>query len=234
MARAGRNFYSEFWDSATTSVVPYAQTDEMTAIMEQQHSARLLHKVQRGDRDAFDCLVSKFRERLTTLVRLRLGADLRRRVAVEDVLQEALLRAFQSTEKAKFDTERSFFGWLATITERTIVDLARRHAARPASALDQELAGRDVSPSRGLRREERFERLQRALDGLSAEHREVIILARLQGLPFKEIGQRMNRSHTAVASLLSRALTKLRSSFGDTESLRLPFRSLDNAGDGDD
>ncbi len=202
--------------------------------MEQQHSARLFRKVQKGDRAAFDWLVSKFRARLMTLARLRLGSDLRGKVAVEDVLQEALLRAFQSIEKAKFNTERSFFAWLATITERTIVDLARRHAARPASPLDQEVPGGDVSPSRGLRREERFERLQRALDGLSAEHREVIILARLQGLPFKEIAQRMNRSHTAVANLLSRALTKLRSSFGDTESLHLPFRSLGNNGDDDD
>ena len=202
--------------------------------MEQQHSQRLFRKAQAGDRAAFDLLVSKFRGRLTTLARLRLGFDLRGKVAVEDVLQEALLRAFQSIEKATFDTERAFFGWLATITERTIVDLVRRHASRPTSPLDQEVPGRDVSPSRGLQREGRFERLQKALDGLSPEHREVIVLARLQMLPFKEIAQRMNRSHTAVANLLSRALTKLRSSFGDTESLHLPFRSLDNGKDGDD
>ena len=196
--------------------------------MEEQHSERLLGKVEKGDRAAFDYLVSKFRARLTTVARLRLGSRLRERVAVEDVLQEAFLRAFRSIETAKFDTEQSFFGWLATITERTTVDFARRAAARPISALDHEVPGRDVSPSRGLQREERFERLQRALDGLSPEHREVIILARLQGLPFREIAERMDRSHTAVANLLSRALAKLRCSFGDTESLHLPFRSLDN------
>ena len=206
----------------------------MTAIVEPQHSLRLFRSAQKGDRAAFDDLAGQFRARLTTLVRVRLGSSLRGKVAVEDILQEALLRAFQAIERAEFDTERAFFGWLATITERTIIDLARRQAARPVSSLDHEVSCGSVSASRGLRREERFERLQRALDGLSPEHREVIVLARLEGLPFKEIAQRMNRSHGAVANLLSRALTNLRSSFGDTESLHLPRRSLNDAREGDD
>jgi RNA polymerase sigma-70 factor (ECF subfamily) len=202
--------------------------------MEQQQSERLHRKAQNGDRAAFDFLVSKFQGRLKTLVRLRIGSHLKGNVAIEDVLQEALLRAFQSIGKATFDTEQSFFAWLATIAERTIVDLARRHASRPSCSLEREIPASDVSPSRGLQRQERFERLQRALDSLSPDHREVIVLARLQGLPFKEIAQRMNRSYTAVANLLSRALTELRSSFGDTESLHLPYRSLTRKGDGDD
>jgi RNA polymerase sigma-70 factor (ECF subfamily) len=197
-------------------------------------SDQLLRRAHEGDRAAFDVLVSKVQGRLTTLVRLRMGSLLKEKVTIEDVLQEALLRAFQSVERATFDTERSFFAWLATITERTLVDLARRHAARPAHALEREIPGGTVSPSRGLQREERFERLQRALDGLSPDHREVIILARLQRLPLKEIARRMDRSYSAVANLLSRALAELRSSFGDTESLHLPFRSLKSTGAGDD
>ena len=201
----------------------------MTALMEQQDSTQALFRNARGgDRHAFDALASRFRGRLSTFVRLRLGTGLRRSVEVDDVLQESLLRAFRSIGNAEFETRQAFFSWLTTITERVIIDFARRYGARPSSPLDHDVAGEDVSASRGLKREERFERLQQALDSLSPDDREAIVLARIQGLPLKEIAQRMHRSHAAVAQLLSRALKKLRSSFGDTESLNLPHRSLNN------
>ena len=78
-----------------------------------------------------------------------------------------------------------------------------------------------MSPSRSLRRRERLDRLQAALDALSPDHRQVIVLARLKGLRMTEIAERMERSPNAVALLLARALAKLRESFGDTESLPL-------------
>jgi len=77
-----------------------------------------------------------------------------------------------------------------------------------------------------MRRDERFERLQAALDSLSPDHREVITLARLKGLRGEEIAKRMNRSPNAVAQLLSHALKNLKEAFGDTESLHLPLRRL--------
>ena len=77
-----------------------------------------------------------------------------------------------------------------------------------------------------LRRNERFDRLQESIDNLSAEYREVIVLARIEGLRIKEIAQRMNRSPDAVKKLLRRGLKKLRDGFGETESLHLPDRSL--------
>jgi len=49
---------------------------------------------------------------------------------------------------------------------------------------------------------------------------------RVEGLEFEEAGRRMGRSPDAVKQLLYRALKKLRESFGDTESLHLPERSL--------
>ena len=55
----------------------------------------------------------------------------------------------------------------------------------------------------------------------------MILLSRIEGLSIKEIAQRMRRSESAVKNLLLRALKGLRSSFGDTESLRLPDRGID-------
>ena len=88
----------------------------------------------------------------------------------------------------------------------------------------------DVSPSKGLRRHERFDRLQTALDSLSEDHRTVLRLAHLKGLKTREIAESMNRSPEAVRQLLWRALKQLRGRFDDTESLGLPPRKLSDNG----
>ena len=54
-----------------------------------------------------------------------------------------------------------------------------------------------------------------------------IRLARLEGLPVKEVARRMHRSEKATSVLLVRAQLKLKTIFGDTESLHLPQRSLE-------
>ena len=86
------------------------------------------------------------------------------------------------------------------------------------------------SPSKNLRRNERFDRLKDSLESLSPEHREVILLMRIEGLPVEEVAKRMNRSPKATRQLLWRALKDLRESFGDTESLGLPERRLGEEG----
>ncbi len=91
-----------------------------------------------------------------------------------------------------------------------------------------------VSPSRVLRREERFDRLEDALGSLSAEYRQVLVLVRLEGLPIKEVARRMDRSYKAVSHLPFRATRKLREVFGDTESLQLPDRRFTHEGGEDD
>lgn len=203
----------------------------MQAPMSPPSDDPLLSRALRRDRDAFDSVVDAFRGRLATLVRFRLGAALRSRVEVDDVLQEALLRAFQAVERVDCPNRESFFRWLATIADHVVVDLARRHQRHSAVPLDRHIAADAASPSTGLRRDERFDRLQAALDSLSRDHREVILLARIHGLCLGEVAARMKRSYAATAQLLCRALRELRASFGDTASSSLPDRRFRPGGD---
>ena len=192
---------------------------------------RLIGDAQQGDRSAFDHLVQKHRERLTSFVRSRLGGGLREWVEVEDVFQEAFLRGFRSMDRFQRRGEDSFFQWLCSIAECVIRDWARQRKRRPSVPLDGDIVGSSSgSPSNSLRRDVRFNRLQEALRLLSPDHREVIQLALLEGLRIKDIAQRMDRSPDAIKQLLLRATRKLRSHFGETESLHLPPRSLDDYG----
>ncbi|MBN1419392.1 MAG: sigma-70 family RNA polymerase sigma factor [Planctomycetes bacterium] len=191
----------------------------------------LIREAVAGDRGALEELLSRVRDPLERHVRLRVGPHLREWLEPADILQETFANALKSIEQFKGADEGAFLRWLKGIAEHVILMAARSHRCRRLLFLDtEEVTLDDVSPSRGLRRVERFERLKRALESLSPEHREVIILARLKGLKAKEIAERMGRSPNAVALLLSRALSKLKDVFGDTESLSLPPESLDDEG----
>jgi RNA polymerase sigma-70 factor (ECF subfamily) len=190
----------------------------------------LVSRAREGDRGAFDELFGVHRDRLEAYVRLRIGAHLRARVEVDDVVQETSARALQSIERFHAQDEGSFLRWLKGIAEHVILQLAERRERDQVLYVEAEALAADASPSQTLRRGERFDRLQAALDSLPPDYREVIVLSRLRGLRLKEIAVRMQRSPNAVAHLLSRALGELKAAFGDTESLGLPSRPLDGGG----
>ncbi len=152
---------------------------------------------------------------------------------LEDIQQETWLRVFQSMESFRWQGEESFVHWLETIAENVIRSLARREQRKPLrlmsdSALDAAQAPADDSPGGQVRKKERFHRLQQALQTLDPDSRRVVFLSRIEGLPIKEVAKRMARTPNATSILLYRAFVKLRSSFGDTESLSLPFRTLED------
>lgn len=205
-----------------------------------------IERAQRGDREAFGALVERYQERLEALVHLRLGRRLRQRVEPEDVLQETYARALAALRSFRWTDKGSFFRWLGSIAEHVIQDLARYHleaqkrAPSRERSLEREIAGhgeeertldkafqaRDASPSEILRRRERFERLEDALERLAPDHREVIILAVARGLPTREIAARMHRSPEAAGMLLLRAVRRLREELGTTGSVHLPASDL--------
>ena len=124
-----------------------------------------------------------------------------------------------------------------------------RGARRPPGAEEGEVAarrpvwGRSSSPTRKdnqsrslsavdrsgrpIRGRAEYHRLREALDSLSEEHRRVIVLARLQRMPLREVAKEMGRTTDAATQLLWRALRKLKEAFGATDSLHLPDLSID-------
>ena len=186
----------------------------------------LLRKAQAGDRDAIDAMVRQYQGRVEALIRTRMGRSLSLDVEAADVLQEVLLRAYGAIERFRWSGDDSFMRWLGAIAENVILNATKRLSRRGVLRLDRNVAAPGESPSKALRRNERFDRLEASLRRLSPDHRTVIVLARIEGLPMKEIARRLDRSESAVKNLLLRALKALRQSFGDTESLGLPDRRL--------
>jgi RNA polymerase sigma-70 factor (ECF subfamily) len=160
-----------------------------------------------------------------TRVRAILGERLRRKLDVEDILQETFLRALETMDRFAFRGDDSFFAWLSAIAEYLVLNASQKKSLGQLQ-LDREVACKASNPSAALRRHERFDRLKASLRILSRDQRRAVVLARLEGLPTREIAARMGRSEQAVRQLLSRALRQMHRTFGDTESFDLPERSL--------
>ncbi len=200
-----------------------------------------ISRAREGDRAAFDDIVREHEVAVRALITGELGDLLKARVEVEDLVQESFLRGFQAIAQFQGATGAELRSWLLTIARRAVMERGRRLATQKADArrevplgdLQSDSAGTphapvaglespSPTPSRVVRREERYGRLMEAIDQLSPDHRQAIVLARLQGLPVKEVARRMGRSEKATSMLLTRATEALRSLFGETESLSLP------------
>lgn len=200
--------------------------DPMT---EHEPMETLARRAAAGERQAFEELVGIYEPRVAALARELLGKRALQYVEVADVVQETFAKAFQHIDRLAWKGDKAFFGWLSSIAENVVLSAVQK-AQRAPLQLQPNIPDQGISPSKNLRRQERFERLQKAIDALAPQYREVIVLARMEKLEVKEIAVRMNRSPNAVKKLLARALLELKKDFGDTESLNLPERNLDFTG----
>ncbi len=191
----------------------------------------LVARARKGDRAAFDRLIETHAERVRSFIASRIKFHIGPRIELDDIVQETVARACEAIPRFQWKGEESFFRWLCGIAKHALLDEAEK--LRKSERVEEHpgISADAVPPSKAMRREERFERLQKALEELPPDHRQVLILARLQGLKIKEIARRLSRSPDSVKRILSKALMELRGSFGDTESLHLPQRSLQLEGD---
>jgi RNA polymerase sigma-70 factor (ECF subfamily) len=194
-----------------------------SAAVSSQDSTELLQRAREGSPDALNLLYERCAGRLLGYIRLRLGRELRARVESRDILQAALLKSVKHLDGFRGQDPKAFQAWLARIAEHEIRDRAdhqqrlRRDAAREVP-LDDEAPVPAVTRS-ALSRillDERARRLEQALETLSQEHRDVILMRRFEELSFAEIGTRLGRSEDAARMLFARALTSLTLALGAT------------------
>ena len=190
----------------------------------------LITLAREGDRRALDQLFSVYGERIRRIIRLRMGKELRSKLESMDLVNEALMCAVRDFKEFSYRDEGDFLRWLAQIAENRIRDnLDRLHAGkrdiRKESPLDddtskgtnhhnriQQLA-MSTTPSAILSKKEELDKLENAIDQLKPEHREIILLVKIEGLSYKEVADKLNKSTDMVGYLLSQAMMALIQTF---------------------
>ena len=196
----------------------------MVSLMQPSSQEELIKLAQSGDARAFQELATEYRARTEAVIRAKFAGALTRE-DIDDVLQETFLRAFRGIASFTWQGEDSYFRWLSGIAVNVAHKSCERRK-RDGPALDQDPVDSVSSQSKAIQREERFDRLQAAMDDLSPEYRQVLLLVRVEGLPIKEVARRLGKTPNAISQMILRASRKLKEIFGDTESLQLPPRAL--------
>ncbi|MCC6408104.1 MAG: sigma-70 family RNA polymerase sigma factor [Planctomycetes bacterium] len=179
--------------------------------------SRLIESAQRGDATALDALLGRYLPGLRAFVRLRAGPTVRAHESASDIAQSVCREVLQNLSTFKYGGETGFKHWLYATALRKLQKrdehwrAQKREAARVVGDEQALLdAYRNVSsPSRRAMTKEELARIEKAFDELGDDEREVITLARVVGLPHKEIAEAMGRTEGATRVLLHRALAKL-------------------------
>lgn len=175
--------------------------------------AALVERVKQGDVKAFEMLVVKYQRRIERLIgRMVRDVDL-----VQDIAQETFIRAYRALPQ--FRGESAFYTWLYRIAVNTakkaLVDmkrdpivtesaLATRDDDDETSRVDRELT--DASTPEGeLATKEIAAAVNAAVEDLSEDLRQAIVLREIEGLSYEEIAAVMNCPIGTVRSRIFRA-----------------------------
>lgn len=175
----------------------------------------VLARVGAGDVEAFSGLVLRHQERIVGVCQRMLfdGEEAR------DAAQEVFLRAFRTA--GSYKPQGQVFTWLYRIAVNYCLNrLRRRRLARFLPILgpaeDVEAFGGVPEPAdpapgaaQALEGRRRWLALRRAIADLPAGQRAVLVLAKFEGLPYREIARLLSISDGAVESRLVRAMRTL-------------------------
>lgn len=170
----------------------FSQDDEM-----------LLRQTAAGDHNAFAQLVRTHQIRVIQLAARLLSSPHK----AEDIAQEAFLRVFRNA--GKFEPKAKFTTWLYRIVVNLCHDERRRWRFRAETAEPEPVAPEkpDSTELNDLKAS-----VHQAIDRLPPRQKAVLVLHRFEGLSYREIGQTLDLSESAVESLLVRSYAHLRES----------------------
>lgn len=187
----------------------------MSSVVAQRDVDReAVEAVLAGDPTAYRALVERYQGRVFTIV----CGMVRDREEAKDLTQEAFVKAYNNL--SRYRTESSFYTWLYRIAMNVTIDHIRKHGKRQREEYDDSVAAHDPDgsphsghssgdPAKLLVRKQLHNRIMAALDTLSPEHRQIILLREVDGLSYKEIADALDLAEGTVMSRLFYARKKL-------------------------
>jgi len=171
---------------------------------------QLVERAQRGEKHAFELLVSKYQRKLARL----LSRFIRDPAEVEDVAQEAFIKAYRALPS--FRNESAFYTWLYRIginTAKNYLVAMRRRAPTTTEFNSEEAEGfdegeqlRDINtPESAMLSKEIARTVDDTMEQLPEELRNAIALREIEGLSYEDIAAIMNCPIGTVRSRIFRA-----------------------------
>ena len=177
--------------------------------MNNSTDAELVERVQRGDKRAFDLLVSKYQNKIFVII----GRFISDQAEVYDVAQDTFIKAYRALPN--FRGESAFYTWIYRIAINTAKNyLTARGRRPPASDIDSQEAEsygvgsalrENASPEKLLMRDQLKKVIFDTIDELPDDLKTAITLREIEGLSYEEIAESMDCPVGTVRSRIFRA-----------------------------
>lgn len=187
---------------------------------EEQKDEDLVASTQNGNIDSFDILVRRYSPRLYGLVYHMTSNH----EDTNDLLQEIFAKAFRSIRG--FKGKSAFYTWMHTIAVHTTINFLKKRGKRFNLSLDDVDSGihndpifleatTSDDPLKQTTLSELQQKLNEAMQKLSHNHRAVVTMFDIQGMPHAEIAKILRISEGTVRSRLFYAHRQLQNYLGE-------------------
>jgi RNA polymerase sigma-70 factor (ECF subfamily) len=172
--------------------------------------SQIIERTLGGEPEAFNVLVSRWERQIYGLTLRMLGRD----EEAKDATQETFISAYRNL--SKFRGEAKFSSWIYRIALNICNTKLRSRSKGIISIEEQweasgfEIAADTEDLSGNLQREQVANHVRRALQGLPAEMRQVIIMKEYEGLKFSEIAEILGIPLSTVKTRMYTGLSELR------------------------
>jgi RNA polymerase sigma-70 factor (ECF subfamily) len=187
-------------------------------------AARYLAEARAGSRDALGQALELCRAYLLRVANDGLSPELRAKAGASDLVQDTFLEAQRDFAQFQGGSETELLAWLRQMLVHNAANFARRYrdTGKRQIGLEVSLQGNDSTaephpapdpktptPSREAMAHETAEAIQKALERIPAEYRQIIVLRNQERRTFEEIGPLMDRSPYAARRLWAKAIERL-------------------------
>ncbi len=169
-----------------------------------QEERELIRRAKECDSTAFARLYEHYYQDIYNYIYYRVpNASL-----AEDLASDVFIKVLESIDSFTF-RGLPFSAWLFRIAKNLMVDYFRSHPGPVDLPLEEGVLPAEGGPSDIFERELTQQRLVRALNNLTEDQQQVIILKFVDGLSNNDVAQVLGKSEGAIKSLQHRALSSL-------------------------
>ena len=193
---------------------------------EEKSDSEIIELYKNGEKELFRDLINRYTPPLFNFTARLTGQD-----NAPDVMQEVFIKAWKNIKK--FDSQKaSFKTWIFTIARNTTTDFLRKSGSASGgkksinfsdinenvdedeNSFEENIKAEDLLPDKALQKLEDIETLNKTLEKLRPEYREVLVLYYQEEMTFGEIGEILSKPTNTIKSQHRRAILELRKIIG--------------------
>jgi RNA polymerase sigma-70 factor (ECF subfamily) len=191
----------------------------LTKELSEKTDAEIILLYKNGNKEVFKELIDFYTPILYNFV-----ARTTNKNDASDIIQEVFIKVWKNLER--FDESKANFKtWIFTITRNTVIDFSRKKKSflfsdmfsntnendiETENSFEENILSEEILPDEALQKLEDTEILNKTLEKLQKNYREILILYYQEEMTFEEIGKILNKSINTVKSQHRRVIIELR------------------------